>query len=48
MQFSKHNVACKTFITYFLVVIQPFQVDAQAAVCLYSLTASSVLPNLMD
>lgn len=28
MQFSKHDVAWKTPITYFLVVIQPFRVNA--------------------
>lgn len=38
MQFSKHNVAWKTPITYFLVVIQRFRVNARAAVCCCSLS----------
>lgn len=32
MQFSAHRMAWKTSITYFSVVIEHFQVDAQAAV----------------
>lgn len=32
MQFSTHNTAWKTSVTYFSVVIERFQVDAQAAV----------------
>lgn len=53
VQFSRHNVAWKTFITHCVVVIQPFQVDAQAEVCCSaadccSAAASSLLLALTD
>lgn len=42
MQFSTHNMAWKTSITYFSVVIETFRVDAQAAVNYCGLDAPGV------
>lgn len=53
VQFSKHNVAWKMFIIHCVVVVQPFQVDAQAEVCCSvavccSAAVSSLLLDLTD